>query len=292
MLTKPVRQSVLLDTLMTVLLPEAVAELAAKPATQQPATDQTSRVALRVLVAEDNIVNQRVAMGMLARLGCRTDFAANGREAVEMARAVPYDLIFMDCQMPEMDGFEATVEIRRLGIPVRIVAMTANALEGDRDQCLAVGMDDYLSKPVEQEALRRVLGINRPARKEASTTGQQPFDFQRLNEISAGEHSVIQDLMALYLLDATSSMKMLRDMLATGERGSIKSVAHSLKGGAGNMGAKVMYGLAADLEAGAIQGDLSKLTDLVERMGREMERIKKAGEAVLSSGGANAPPEV
>jgi CheY-like chemotaxis protein len=126
---------------------------------------------LRVLVAEDNIVNQKVALRMLERLGVRADVAANGREAVEMVQLLPYDVIFMDCQMPEMNGYEATAEIRRREGPHRmtIIAMTAEAMAGSRDQCIEAGMDDFISKPVKLEDLVEAfekLGSPQPAHSE------------------------------------------------------------------------------------------------------------------------------
>jgi CheY-like chemotaxis protein len=115
---------------------------------------------LRVLVAEDNPVNQRVAVRMLERLGLGADVAADGREAVQSYARQPYAAILMDCQMPELDGFEATARIRAREEPGRhvpIIAMTASAMRGDRERCLAAGMDDYVSKPVTVESLRAVL---------------------------------------------------------------------------------------------------------------------------------------
>jgi len=114
----------------------------------------------RVLLVEDNAVNQRVGVRTLEKLGCRPDVACNGREAVEMARSSPYDLILMDCRMPEMDGYTATREIRRqenAGARIPIVAMTAHAVTGAREECLGAGMDDYISKPVSPGELERVL---------------------------------------------------------------------------------------------------------------------------------------
>jgi CheY-like chemotaxis protein len=131
---------------------------------------------LRILVVEDSHVNQRVALLHLERLGFTADLAANGAEALKLLEHKPYNVIFMDCQMPVMDGLRATVEIRRqkLGDPnVRIIAMTASAMEGDREKCLAVGMDDYISKPVQVEDLLRVLSA-RPGPHTSESIPRQP----------------------------------------------------------------------------------------------------------------------
>ena len=162
-LTKPVRHSQLLNALVTAWSKRLAKEsgVNAKPQGQAPA--KTASLAgrfadrsLRVLVAEDNIVNQTVVLRMLERLGVRADMAANGHEAADMARLLPYDLIFMDCQMPEMNGYEATEEIRRCEEPHRrltIIAMTADALDGNRERCFEAGMDDFVTKPVKLEDL-------------------------------------------------------------------------------------------------------------------------------------------
>jgi PAS domain S-box-containing protein len=164
-LAKPVRQLHLLNTLLVCRSKqaEAVLRVHQSPGSRSLGRKFSGRLAdtgARVLVAEDNVVNQKVAVRMLERLGLRADMAANGREAVALFRMAPYDVILMDCQMPEMDGFEAAREIRRLENPeqhVVIVAMTAEARTGTREQCLAQGMDDYISKPVKLEDLYETL---------------------------------------------------------------------------------------------------------------------------------------
>jgi CheY-like chemotaxis protein len=158
-LTKPLRQSHLYDCMVAATGRQAT--MAVQASTSQGPTDNHALPRVKVLVVEDNIVNQRVAMRMLEKHGCRVDVVANGREAVDATACIAYDCIFMDCQMPEMDGFEATTHIRQremqTGQHVPIIAMTANAMLGDREQCLEAGMDDYVSKPVKSAELMVVL---------------------------------------------------------------------------------------------------------------------------------------
>ena len=163
-LTKPMRQSQLFDCLANVIGAATAAEegsqIKSPVVTKHALKEQKILSNKRILLAEDNIVNQKVALRQLQKLGYRADAVANGREAVEALERIRYDLVLMDCQMPEMDGYEATGEIRRRESTARhtwIVAMTANALEGDRVKCIAAGMDDYVSKPVKPEDLGAVL---------------------------------------------------------------------------------------------------------------------------------------
>src|SRR5205807_1479308 len=162
-LIKPLKQSQLFNTLVSVLsdkLPEDL-PVEEKVASQEPPAP-VARKHLRILVAEDNAVNQKVAAQQLRKLGYTADVVGNGVEALETLERIPYDVVLMDCQMPEMDGYEATRRIRQREkenvLPhLRIVAMTANAMEGDREKCLAAGMDDFMTKPVRIEELESVL---------------------------------------------------------------------------------------------------------------------------------------
>lgn len=163
LLTKPVKAAQLRDALLSVLptraVPQAAPEAAAVSAPVVAAKAPT-KISARILVAEDNIVNQKVTLLQLMRLGCKADTVANGAEAVVALESIPYDLVLMDCQMPEMDGFEATRMIRESQAAHRsipIIAMTANALAGDRERCLEAGMDDYVSKPVNADDLEAAI---------------------------------------------------------------------------------------------------------------------------------------
>ena len=148
--TKPIRQSELFRTIATVVgRPEPVVQR------DSAAVADDVRLEARLLLAEDNLINQELALAMLRKLGCTVDVANNGREAVAAAASADYDAILMDCQMPEMDGYEATALIRSVGGPARrrvpIIAVTANALAGDRERCIEAGMDDYVTKPLSRQ---------------------------------------------------------------------------------------------------------------------------------------------
>jgi CheY-like chemotaxis protein len=162
-LAKPVRQSQLFDTLVT-LFAHRPAHPAVAPAPSRMDAGMAARRPLRILLAEDNVVNQKLALRFLEQIGYRADLASNGIEAVESVERQAYDVVLMDVQMPEMDGLEAARRICARWRPnerPRIVAMTANAMQGDREMCLAAGMDDYLTKPIRVERL--VEALNRAA---------------------------------------------------------------------------------------------------------------------------------
>jgi len=169
-LTKPLKQSQLYDCLVTVLN-NATEEVCKKPLVTKHTIAEDRSWTMRILLAEDNLINQKVAIGMLQKLGCQVDLATNGKEAIEMMQNSHYDVLFMDCQMPIMGGLEATAKIRKLEsesqvmgslnhnqrFRIPIIAMTANAMKGDREDCLAAGMDDYVAKPIKKKNLEVAL---------------------------------------------------------------------------------------------------------------------------------------
>jgi CheY-like chemotaxis protein len=164
-LAKPLRQSQLFDTLVSLLAHEAAPQRAAAPVKPTMDAQMAERHPLRILLAEDNLVNQKLALRLLQQMGYRADVASNGIEAIESVARQAYDVVLMDVQMPEMDGLEASRRITAkypAGERPRIVAMTANAMQGDREMCLEAGMDDYITKPIRVEALVQALMQVRP----------------------------------------------------------------------------------------------------------------------------------
>jgi CheY-like chemotaxis protein len=167
-LTKPVKHGILRESIARILSSERASAPAPAPqaeSTQRPELPRASRPGIRVLVAEDNPVNRKLALVQLQQLGYTADAVANGAEAIHAVERIPYDIVLMDCQMPEVDGYEATREIRRreVGKRIPIIAMTAHAMTGDREKCLEAGMDDYIRKPVDRTALAAMLVSWSPA---------------------------------------------------------------------------------------------------------------------------------
>jgi PAS domain S-box-containing protein len=250
-LQKPVRRLRLLETVA-----EAMGEA---PAPVEPAAAPAGGPREgAILVVEDNVVNQRVAEAMLSKRGFEVECANNGREAISMLAVRPYALVFMDCQMPEMDGYAATMAIRsreRGTERLPIVAMTANAMKGDRERCLAAGMDDYLSKPLRPEALEaaleRWLGAP-PAAEAAPASTEDPFDAlvdeARMRVFRVDYPEIIDQLIELFVESTPPLLEELREAAERGDGEDVRRTAHKLKGSCQNIGAGFMAKLAHDLE--------------------------------------------
>jgi len=272
-LTSPVKQSALFNAISNALdtvAPTPPGSLATPPPGDQPGPRETPapRDDIRLLLAEDNVVNQKMAARLLGKMGYRIDIADNGEEAVRLWREGDYAMILMDVQMPVMDGFAATQAIRRLEAGGRrhtpIAAMTANAMSGDRERCLASGMDDYLSKPIDPARLKSVLdawlpaSAPQPAAPVAAVapdaSARPPVDLARLKEFFGDDEETITELLQVF----SASLPALRGRLGLTlkeHNAALKAAAHELKGSASNVGATELARLAARMETQAVAAD-------------------------------------
>ncbi len=281
-LTKPIRQLALYDTLVTVL-GAAHGTLQPRQADRPELSGLASAqiTGAHVLLAEDNSVNQKLAMHILSRMGHQVDVVDNGRLAVQAFMENPYDLILMDVQMPEMDGFTATEQIRafeaRRGGHVPIVALTAGALAGDREHCLAAGMDAYVSKPFKTEELRQTV---------IKYVAASPFDPQVLAELRAiggsapGQPDMLDEIMRQFTGDLPQYTAKMRLALQNQDANALQRAAHSLKGSGGSFGAQRVAYLCAHLEEMGRNQDLSKAEAWLDRLEAEIERIGRAGVSI------------
>jgi len=236
----------------------------------------------RLLVVEDNAVNQQVAVGMLERLGFVVDVAGNGREAVDAVAARAYGAVLMDCQMPEMDGYEATAEIRRrepAGTHVPIIAMTASAMSGDEERALAAGMDGYVTKPVKFGELSRVL--THWVRDVDDAEDDQPpvLDgamIADLQQLRAGRHLEIDEIVAGFLAGAPAKLDAIASAVAAADAGAAGRIAHELAGSSATLGALGLGKLCGYVEGCTRAGDLSAVADTLPAVRAEFERARAA----------------
>jgi CheY-like chemotaxis protein/HPt (histidine-containing phosphotransfer) domain-containing protein len=219
-----------------------------------------------VLVVEDNVINQKVVVKMLERLGVPSTVAENGRQAVQMFEEHRYELIFMDIQMPEMDGLEATKAIRARQDPSSrtvIVALTANAMQGDRDRCLQAGMDDYLAKPIKQSDIESILAKwvsavqhQQHTEPDAAESGPVIIDPKRIEQIrEIGDWALLKELMGLYLSDLDQFTAGVSAALSERNFEQIYEWSHKLKGSSANLGVDAMREACRTMEASAKESD-------------------------------------
>jgi CheY-like chemotaxis protein len=249
-LIKPIRKTDLYQCLLSALVSDS-----SLPATKNADTPRiaSTSLAAHILLAEDNPVNQEVATAMLQSFGCSVDIAQNGREALEAIELKPYDLVLMDCMMPEMDGYAATAEIRRRQsaghLPhFPIIALTANAIEGDREKCLIAGMSDYLAKPFRAESLLSLIKLwTNPSQKmtadmpESAIASELVINKAALETIRTldpnGGNELLHRIITLYLSNAGTLLHSFEQAWATGELDAIRSVSHTLKSSSNQVGA-------------------------------------------------------
>jgi PAS domain S-box-containing protein len=277
------------------------AEHAEQCESSPPPIIETQSAGGRILLAEDDEISQEVAATILHRAGFQCDIVTNGKEAVEAVKSGEYDLVLMDCQMPEMDGYQATQAIRSLeresvlpGEPderIPIIALTANAIQGDRERCLAAGMDDYTSKPLDSQRLLRLIDAHlgehgqntaEPSRPELATSETRPdqevlrsspaFDTEKMLKSWGNDQSFVQRLIAKFSARAPDDLQKLREAMERNDDDETQKLAHRLKGAAGYVAAENVRQLAAQLEAMARDGDLRNAEARLAELAAELQR--------------------
>jgi signal transduction histidine kinase/ligand-binding sensor domain-containing protein/DNA-binding response OmpR family regulator len=242
---------------------------------------------LRILLAEDNLVNQKVARGALEKMGFKVDIVNNGADAIAAWKTDRYHIIFLDCQMPVMDGYQAAREIRRLEQGLRhipIVALTADAMKDAEQNCREAGMDEYLTKPFDRNQLRETIERLLPASKSAPPgagngssilppyTDDAPVDWERLMKVSDGDEDFAQDLVQLFIESGDAALRDITVALQRGDLATVGRVAHSFKGSSANIFAQPASTAAARLEEAARAGNENQLSLLEEQLRLEANR--------------------
>jgi CheY-like chemotaxis protein len=303
-LTKPIKPAQLFESLVRVLSGTRTMQKT-KPATTKLDPQLAQRLPLRILLCDDNLINQKVAARVIGQMGYSAKVAANGVEALSAIDSAPFDMVFMDVMMPEMDGLEATRQIRqrqqdRAKHPnykthIVIVAMTASAMPGDREKCLEAGMDDYLSKPVRPEEVRAVierwgpkagLGDSVAARDSVVETAkvlvstdkimnEKPaVDMERLNEFTEGNPENLTELVTLYVKQTTQQLEQLEAAVKAGDAPAVKRLAHSCAGASATCGMQRIVVPLRELERQGAENKLTTATELSAQVTQEFELIR------------------
>lgn len=301
-ITKPIRQSQLFERLAALTVSTG-SDTAGNGNLHEPAGEQARTFAAHILLVEDNPVNQELAVEYLRAFDCTFDIASNGKQAIEASGKKAYDLILMDCQMPELDGYAATRLIRQRETDAKaertpIIALTAGAFSGDREQCLKAGMDGYLSKPFSQQALEHELTkwlapsptaaaspqAVQPADTAAITSPRDPLDRKHIAGMRERKSGLLLRLIDIYLEHAPLLLDKLQKAQDEGDLSSVKELAHSLKSSSGNIAAPGLTELCQLLEVQAMKGEFDRARATVEAIVKEYGDVSSAlageGEAL------------
>ena len=286
-LIKPIRQSELLEAILVALGQPSRGK--GRPTVLTRHSLREARRKIRVLVAEDNTVNQELAARLLEKQGHTVAVARNGREALEALEKAPasgFDVVLMDVQMPEMDGLEVTAAIRQkekaTGKHLPIIAMTAHALKGDRERCLAAGMDDYLAKPIQaRELLAAVEGAVLPAVESRQSVPTEPRPEEIFDRAAAlarvdGDAKLLEELAGLFLADCARLLSAVHEAVVKSDAEALEHAAHALKSSVGNFAANAAYASAAKLEMLGRHGNLAEGQEAYAALEQEIERLRPA----------------
>ncbi|MGB7380219.1 MAG: response regulator [Rivularia sp. (in: cyanobacteria)] len=298
LLNKPIKQSQLYDTCVRILCGKQISVLPSPSLTSKFDSQLSETLPLRILLVEDMPLNQKVALHMLQKLGYGADVASNGLEALSSLRRQDYDLVFMDVQMPEMDGLQATRCICKEWLPPKrpwIVAMTANAMRGDREECLNAGMNDYVSKPVRIEALMEIFhnyqNLQQPSSQDSDSTAVfnreksmgsalPVIDAQILQELKdmAGDDGdeMVAELIDSYLEDAAPKLQEIRRAIKINNADNLRNSAHALRSLSVTIGAVLLAQVCTELEAIGRSGTTLSTSNLVKKLDAEYQRVETA----------------
>jgi CheY-like chemotaxis protein len=308
-LTKPVRQSVLLGTLARALEKQPTSPTW-RPDSRPSGGATARRFEGRVLLVEDNLVNVKLALGILEKSGCEVSLAENGQRALELLQEESFDLIFMDIQMPIMGGLEATQRIRAgeqgTGARVPIVSMTAHAMSSDRDRCMQVGMDGYLTKPIRIAEVHAVLEAWLPERAldavqapvdpreggafaregsmptpSPSSLAAQVLDIESALRQLDGDRELFREALTAFLRLAPTLVDELAAALSQGDADALQRAAHSLKGSSAGIGARQVFLSAQRMEELGIQDALQAIPDLLAELDAQLRQLHQAAGAFL-----------
>jgi CheY-like chemotaxis protein/HPt (histidine-containing phosphotransfer) domain-containing protein len=303
-LTKPVRQSNLFDSLSAVLTGKNILQGQETQPVFTPESFSVNRKPVRILLAEDNVVNQNVAVGILKKLGLRADAVANGAEAVKALETIPYDLVLMDVQMPVMDGLEATRQIRArysevLNHQIPVIAMTAGIMHDDREQCFDAGMNDYVSKPVSPQKLAEALGKWMPKDKDgaekekvdselpSSTSDHHPsqiFDRAGIKALFMNDADLIRTVAKSFLENIPQQIAALKGYIEARDASNARRLAHSIKGASANVCGEALRKVAAEMEKEALDGDMSAVAGRMAELDAQFDALKRELKKELYAG--------
>ncbi|MEG3899323.1 MULTISPECIES: PAS domain S-box protein [unclassified Microcoleus] len=291
-LTKPVKAHRLFDCLVNAIAPSTLIDepLANPTSNRASAIDNRELASLKILLVEDTPINQKVGLNQLRVLGCAADVANNGAEALSMVAIKKYDIVLMDCQMPVLDGYEATLELRRLEAAnaaagsidphqkTVVIAMTASALKGDREKCLAVGMDDYISKPISIEKLKSVLEnwsaqlkiespkFNGEDLKNSAEDIQSLVDMARLRQIAGADLEFEREILQAFVVDTGSYLEAAKEAIASGDVETLARRAHQIKGVSATAAVRLMPEMADRLQSLAKSNDWEGATKIIAEL--------------------------
>jgi signal transduction histidine kinase/HPt (histidine-containing phosphotransfer) domain-containing protein len=289
---KPVKPAHLCAALERALLSPRPSSRPEEPA--KPAPLLAVAMPLRILIVDDNVINQKVAMRILQQIGYAPEVAVNGREALDLLDRQPFDFIFMDVMMPEMDGLEATRMLRKRQMGgdhfnyqsrIIICAMTAHAMTGDREKCIAAGMDDYLSKPVRPKDVRDMLerwggkifqeANPKPATPVETVPVEPPVDMDRMNDLTDGNNDSLRELVEMYLKQTHKNFEQMQAAIRENNADTLRRVAHSCAGASATLGMTHLVPKLRELEKLGLSGTLTGAAEIWDNANHKYTRIQE-----------------